>query len=173
MASPSEEVRNAIQEAIRLEIRGRAFYTHAAETTENTLGKKMFQRLAEDEVEHLKVFGKLFTTILEGGDWKQYARGANDQTEAPLIEKLKKRMEEKGNKSDLEAVAIGMELERNAMDHFAKAAKEAQDPVAREIFAKIAEQEQLHYDLLQAQYDSVANTGVWFDTAEFYMDGKY
>ena len=34
-----------VKEAMRLEVRGRGFFLHAAEVTENELGRKMFRRL--------------------------------------------------------------------------------------------------------------------------------
>ena len=48
-----------------------------------------------------------------------------------------------------------------------------EDAVAKEIFEKIADEERFHYDLLQAQYDSVTGSGFWLDSSEFQMDGKY
>jgi len=41
------------------------------------------------------------------------------------------------------------------------------------MFNRICDEERLHYDLLQAQNDSVTNSGFWLDVAEFRMDGKY
>ena len=66
-----------------------------------------------------------------------------------------------------------MELEENAIRFFQKAAEEVGDPVAKEIFLSISEEEKFHYDLLQAQHDSLTNSGFWLDSAEFQMDGKY
>ncbi len=66
-----------------------------------------------------------------------------------------------------------MELEENAVQFFQKAADEVDDPSASEIFRKISEEEKFHYDLLQAQHDSLTNSGFWLDSAEFQMDGKY
>jgi rubrerythrin len=66
-----------------------------------------------------------------------------------------------------------MELERKAIDFFEKSTREATVPQAKEIFDKICEEERLHYDLLQAEYDSVTKSGFWFDVAEFRMDGKF
>jgi rubrerythrin len=173
MVQPSEQVINAIRGALHLEIRGRHFYNHAAKSAVNSLGKKMFEQLAKEEVEHLKVFGDIFSQMLGGQDWRRYVKDTGRKQEAPLIEKLKVRMREAGDKSDLEAVSIGLDLERDAIAHFEGAAKGTDDPVAKQIFERIAKEETLHYDLLQTQYDSVTNAGFWFDTAEFYMDGKY
>ena len=59
MKEISKEVENAIKEAIRLEINGRKFFMHAADITEHETGKKMFRFLADEEVKHMEVFGKL------------------------------------------------------------------------------------------------------------------
>jgi len=169
----SKQVENAIKEAIRLEINGRNFFNHAAEMTHNELGKKMFQKLAKEEVKHIEVFSKLFTEVLKEADWKKYVRDEELRRESPLIEKLKERMKGAEGKSETQALSIGMELEENAIRFFQKASDDVDDPAASEIFRKISEEEKFHYDLLQAQHDSLTNSGFWLDSAEFQMDGKY
>jgi len=79
MEKISMQVENAIKEAIKLEINGKNFFNHAAEITHNELGKKMFQRLADEEVKHLEAFSRLFTSILKEKDWKKYIRGEEAQ----------------------------------------------------------------------------------------------
>lgn len=173
MEEISKPVENAIKEAIRLEINGRNFFNHAAEITHNELGKKMFEKLAAEEVRHIEVFSELFTKILKEADWKKYVRDEELKGESALIEKLKERMRGAEGKSETQALSIGMELEENAIRFFQKAADEVEDPVAKEIFRNISEEEKFHYDLLQAQHDSLTNSGFWLDSAEFQMDGKY
>ncbi|MGD2295943.1 MAG: ferritin family protein [Candidatus Aminicenantes bacterium] len=173
MEEISKAVENAIKEAIRLEINGRNFFNHAAEITHNEHGKKMFKKLASEEVKHIEVFSKLFTQILKEADWKKYVRDEELKGESVLIEKLKARMKGAEGKSETQALSIGMELEENAVRFFQKAAEEVDDPVAKEIFRNISEEEKFHYDLLQAQHDSLTNSGFWLDSAEFQMDGKY
>jgi len=173
MEEISKPVENAIKEAIRLEINGRNFFNHAAEITHNELGKKMFEKLAAEEMRHIEVFSELFTKILKEADWKKYIRDEELKGESALIEKLKERMRGAEGKSETQALSIGMELEENAIRFFQKAADEVEDPVAKEIFRNISEEEKFHYDLLQAQHDSLTNSGFWLDSAEFQMDGKY
>ena len=173
MEEISKPVENAIKEAIRLEINGRNFFNHAAEITHNELGKKMFEKLAAEEMRHIEVFSELFTKILKEADWKKYVRDEELKGESTLIEKLKERMRGAEGKSETQALSIGMELEENAIRFFQKAADEVEDPVAKEIFRNISEEEKFHYDLLQAQHDSLTNSGFWLDSAEFQMDGKY
>lgn len=173
MEKLTKQVERVIAEAIKLEINGRSFFNHASEVTHNDLGKKMFLRLAEEEVKHLDTFSRLFTDIIKDRDWKKYVKKEELTGQSPVIEEMKARMQRAEGKSEIEALRIGMELEQNAIDFFEKSAKESDDPVAQEIFRKICDEERFHYDLLQAQYDSVTHSGFWLDSAEFQMDGKY
>ena len=175
MTKISDQVLTVIKEAIKLEINGRAFFNHAAEVTHNELGKKMFKKLAQDENRHLDAFGELFSQVMGGEDWKKQVEQEELKGDSPLIQglnaRMKKQKEEKAG--ELEAISIGMDLERNAVNYFEKSASETTDPQAKQIFEKICEEERLHYNLLQAQYDSVTNSGFWLDVAEFRMDGKF
>jgi rubrerythrin len=169
----SDQVVAVIKEAIKLEINGRSFFNHAADVTHNELGKKMFRKLAQDETEHLDSFGKLFTALTGGEEWRKLVEPDEVKGDSSLIDELNSRMKKGERASELEAISIGMELERNAVDFFEKSARESSDPKAKEILEKICEEERFHYDLLQAQYDSVNNSGFWLDSAEFRMDGKF
>jgi rubrerythrin len=169
----SPAVQNAISEAFRLEVNGRKFYKHAARVTDNENGKAMFERLAKEETEHIETFTKLFDAMLGGTDWKKSLQPGDAQGPAPLIEKLKASEEADDPDTEIEAIRLGLELERNAIEFFRKSADAANDETAKAVFERIGREEQVHYDLLQAQYDSVTKSEFWFDTAEFYMDGKY
>jgi len=171
----TENTLNVMREAIKLEVNGRRFFEHAAKTTHNDLGKKMFEKLAHDEIAHLKTFSEIFASLVGKDDWRQSVE-EEKYADSGLINELKTRIakqEKQERASELEAIRIGMELERKAIDFFTKSAQETEDMKHKDIFNKIADQERLHYDLLQAQYDSVTNSGFWFDVAEFRMDGKY
>ena len=175
MAEVSGEIIEVIKESIKLELDGQSFFKHVADATHNELGKKMFTKLANDEAQHLKVFGDIFTKMV-GKDWKKYVDDTTLAGKAPMIEALAKKVEsagKEGRASELEAISIAMDLERNAIEFFSNAMQRTNDATAREIFNKIADEERLHYDLLQAQYDYLSNSGYWFDVAEFRMDSKY
>jgi rubrerythrin len=173
MKAISEQVKGFIREAIKLEIRGKEFFNQAADMTPNSLGKKMFKRLAEEEVKHLEAFSKLFSAVIKSNEWKQYLKDESLKGKSAVIEELVSRLRQAKDKSDIEAIRIGMELELRAIDFFKSAAEKGDDPVAKEIFTKISEEEHFHYDLLQAQYDSLTGSGFWLDSSEFQMDGKY
>jgi len=173
MKKLSKDVENAIIEAIKLEIDGRCFFKQAAEVTHNELGKKMFQKLADEEIKHLNTFRELFISIIKDKDWQKYVTKEELEGGSSIIQELVSRMKAAEGKSEIEALRIGMELEMKAVGFFERCTKETDDPVAKEIFNKICDEERFHYDLLQAQHDSVTHSGFWLDSAEFQMDGKY
>jgi rubrerythrin len=173
MKKISKDVKTLIQEAIKLEINGQAFFHEAAEVTHNELGKKMFVRLAQEEVKHLEAFSHLFSKIIQSDEWKKQVERESLKGPSAVIQDLAQRMKRAEGQSEVEALRIGMELEQKAIDFFKGSADGMADAVAKEIFDKIADEERFHYDLLLAQYDSVTGSGFWLDSSEFQMDGKY
>jgi len=167
------QLRLLLTEALKLELRGKEFFLQAAETTNNELGRKMFQHLAKEEVHHLETFSRLFTEVLGTDDWKKEIAAEELKENSAVIESLISRMKGAAGKSDLEAISIGLELEKKAIEHFGQAVAVCPDMKTKEIFERIVAEERFHYDLLQAQLDSLQNTGFWLDTSEFRMDGKY
>jgi rubrerythrin len=173
MKKISRDVKTLIQEAIKLEINGQAFFNQAAEITRNELGKKMFVHLAKEEVKHLEAFSRLFSSVIKSDEWKKQVEREQLKGPSAVIEELAQRMKRAEGQSEIEALRIGMELETKAAEFFTRSASGMDDAEAKEIFEKIADEERFHYDLLLAQHDSVTGSGFWLDSSEFQMDGKY
>jgi rubrerythrin len=93
----SGQVVNVIRHAIKLEINGRSFFNHATEVTHNELGKKMFRKLAQDETEHLDAFGKLFTALTGGEEWKKVVDPDEVKGDSYLIDELTSSRKLPGN----------------------------------------------------------------------------
>ena len=171
----SNEIVEVIKYATKMEINGRSFYEHAAQLTNNEHGKEVFSKLAQDEIKHINTFGEIFTGVLGGDEWKEYVEQEETDKDT-VLDELKARIEKQAHQeraSDQEALRIGMELERGSIDKYREWAVNTQDTRVKDIFEKIIKEEEYHYDLLQAEYDNITNTGFWFDMAEFKMDGKF
>lgn len=172
MSNISPAVVEAIRTAIQMEKEGQHFYEECARKTENELGKKMFESIAKDEIGHLHTFQKMFDTLTGTDQWKELAQGSPNVGKVPIFEGRTDKKRDV-NQSDIDALRIGMESERKGIELYKKAAEDAKEPIARQIFTKIREEEEYHYDLLQAQLDYLTKSGFWLDVAEFRMDGKY
>jgi rubrerythrin len=173
MSDPKSSLREFIEQAIKLEVHGQSFFQKAAELTHNDLGKKMFLRLAKEETKHLDDFSKLFSSVLGSDEWKKLVSRERLKGPSPVIEQLTARLKRAEAKSDVEALRLGQELELKAVDFFKGCAAGTNDSAVKNIFEKISEEEKFHYDLLQAQVDSLTKTGFWLDSSEFSMDGKF
>ncbi len=174
MAEITPQVREAIKTAIQLEKDGREFFEQAAEETKNELGKKMFHKLAGDEVRHLVTFEKMFKTLTDPKTWKELLKGGAPRERMPYFaEQAENRSPAEKGAGEVSALRQALAVERKAIDFFRKVAEETGDPEAKRIFQLIAEEEVSHYDLIQAQIDSVTNAGFWFDVGDFKMDGLY
>jgi rubrerythrin len=174
MSHIAASVREAIKTAIQLEKDGKAFFDQATRETSNDLGKKMFRKLASDEVRHLQTFKKMFQTIADPQTWKQLMAEGSPGTRMLFFEqKAAHRTPAEKDAGELSALQQALEVERKAIAFFKETAQATDDPEARRIFEAIAREEEAHYDLIQAQIDSVTHSGFWFDIGEFQMDGMY
>ncbi len=151
-----EEVKIALQ----LEKDGYKYYKKAAELCHNKYGKKMFEKLAEDEIKHLEKFRKiaeeLFGTIEEG-----------EVKHLDIFEKI----DFSTKVGEYSAIDHAIKFEERAYEYFRNAAGNAIDERARKLFEEIAKEEELHKELLEAESRYLHKSGTWFDYQEFYMDG--
>ncbi|NOY58106.1 MAG: ferritin family protein [Calditrichaeota bacterium] len=168
------DVAEAIRMSIDLEKNGRKFYLEAAEKAETESGKKLFKMLAYEETVHLTTFQKMVDKMDKVDDWRELVKDYPQARQVPVFgEKAPANKVAKARTDEVEAIRIAMKQEREAIDYFDKIAHLADDEKTKKIFDFVREQEVYHYDLLQAEYDHITNTGFWFDSPEFRMDGKF
>ncbi len=174
MAEKAFDVAEAIKMSIDLEKNGRKFYTEAAAKSENESGKKLFTMLAKEETQHLATFQKMLDEMDQVGDWHELVKDYPQARQVPVFsEKAPASQVTKARTDEVEAIRIAMNQERDAINYFDKIAHQAQDEKTTKVFDFVREQEVYHYNLLQAEYDHITNTGFWFDYPEFRMDGKF
>jgi len=163
----------AIRMAIAMEKSGRAFYLQAAERTAQATGKAIFARLAKEETLHLLTFERMLDAAAELGQWREWLQDFPGHPPLPVFGEKAQESIRKAGIDELQALRVAMQQEREAIDYYGRVAAGTEDEAVTGIFAFVREQEVYHYDLLQAEYDSITQTGFWFDTAEFRMDGKF
>ncbi len=174
MSEQSYDLAESIQMAIDLEKNGRQYYLKAADLTRNDSGKKKFQVLAEEESLHLATFKKMLSSLQEITDWRELVKDYPEPRQTPVFEKDRPvEQRTKARTDKVQALRLAMEQERKAIDFFEQVVNNAEDEVARDVFKFVLDQEHVHLALLQAEYDSIVQTGFWFDTPEFRMDGKF
>lgn len=146
--------------ALQLEKDGHAFYKKAASLCKNPYGKKMFEKLAEDEIKHLEKFRKIAEEIF----------GNFVEEKVKSIDMFGK-IDFSTTSGEYATLEYAIDLEKRAYDYFKKASENAKNVRLKELFENIAKEEEMHKELLEAERNYLHKSGIWFDYQEFLMDG--
>jgi Fur family ferric uptake transcriptional regulator len=144
--------RDALRIAIATERSGFNFYTRAANFTKDARGRSVFQKLAEEEKEHLstleKRYAELLATdpLLESRPTFLFFKGAANGIFAAGAEELGPGV------NDLDALLIGIKCERGSHNFFKKYGERFEDSEGKRIFLEFADEERVHLDLLVNEY---------------------
>jgi rubrerythrin len=163
----------ALEKAMEVERQGKVFYEEAAGRVQDAAGKAVFQTLAQDEVEHIRLLQAEYDQIAKGSEWMELDEAKVCEPQMPL--KLFPNQRDAAlaipaNAKDVDALKLAMDFEERGYKAYKKAQKETADPNGKKVFAFLAKQENNHYVFLQKTYDYLTNEGAWyFDEQEFPM----
>jgi rubrerythrin len=162
--SDVENVRDAIKTAIQMEKDGYSFYKKAAAQTNSDMGKTIFEGLAADEQMHLDVFEKMFEETVSNAEWKDLVLSSKKYAKIPVFPKDLKEIEgDNPNSSELDALRMAMDSEKEAIEYYSKIKENLNDSEVIKIIDEIIEQEKNHYSILEGEFNHINSTGYWFE----------
>ena len=162
--SDMENIKDAIKTAIQMEKDGYSFYKKAAAQTNSDMGKTIFEGLAADEQMHLDVFEKMFEETVSNAEWKDLVISSKKYAEIPVFPKdLKESEGDNPNSSELDALRIAMDSEKEAIEYYTKIRENLNDSEVIKIIDEIIEQEKNHYSILEGEFNHINSTGYWFE----------
>ena len=147
--------RDALRIAIATERSGLEFYTRAARITQDQRGRTVFQKLAEEEKEHLGTLEARYAQMLELDPQLEarpaflFFKGAANGLFAEGADRLTKGV------NDQQAYLIGIRCERGSHRFFKKYGERFEDSEGKQIFMEFAEEEKQHLELLIREYKSL------------------
>jgi Fur family ferric uptake transcriptional regulator len=153
--------RDALRIAIATERSGLEFYNRASKLTRNSRGRHVFERLAEEEKEHLSTLEHRYRALLDRDPHLEsrptflFFKGAANGLFAQGAEDLRRP-----GMDEAEALRIGIRCERGSHKFFKKYAERFEDSEGKQVFQEFAEEERQHLELLIREYRAlVARTG--------------
>lgn len=157
-----------MEEAIQLEKDGEKFYRESAGKTENPLARRTFEWLADEEVEHRRVFETAYAAI-EGTDAcpapEELGRDHTAATEAAreiFAQALADVKGELPRDDEVErAYATAMQMERDTITLYADRAREAEDENERKLYELLLAEERDHLNLLVTTEEYLSDTAYW------------
>jgi rubrerythrin len=147
-------------------------YLKFARQTQDIGGKNMFIRLAMDEFGHMTLLGNQINNLMAQKGWQ--AVEVDRSAVEPLLPKISQKDIQtmgKANTNELSALETARALEQRAIDYYSTNARNTAFPEIQATFKRLAEMEEAHYTMIQAEIDNIKKTGFWFDTIEYSVEG--
>ena len=166
---------NALEVALNNEMREREFYLKNAKRTKNTLGKKMFQQIGDDELEHYQRLKELNQKWTKKEKWSETVPLKVNQTVVKdiLLDFLRKADEtSQSDTDDLEAVRTAIEFEAKGAKFYADLRDAVTHPREKEFFGLLATIENEHYLSLKDTEEYLIDPSSWYRKMEHHtLDG--
>jgi Fur family ferric uptake transcriptional regulator len=147
--------RDALRIAIATERSGLDFYSRAARLTKDARGRRIFEKLADEEKEHLGTLEARYRELLQQDPQLEsrptflFFKGAANGLFAAGAEQLAKGV------NDREALMIGIKCERGSHKFFKRYGEKFEDSEGKRIFLEFADEERVHLELLIREYRSL------------------
>jgi Fur family ferric uptake transcriptional regulator len=145
------------RDALRIatERSGLEFYTKAASITRDARGRAIFQKLGEEEKEHLSTLESRYKRLLKRDPQLEsrptflFFKGAANGLFSEGSERLSRGV------NDQQAYLIGIRCERGSHRFFKRYGERFEDSEGKQIFLEFAEEERAHLELLIREYKAL------------------
>ena len=147
--------RDALRIAIATERSGLEFYSRAAAITRDARGRRVFEKLATEEQEHLGTLEKRYRELLQQDPQLEsrptflFFKGAANGLFAAAADRLANGV------NDRQALMIGIKCERGSYRFFKRYGDKFEDSEGKRIFLEFADEERAHLELLIREYRSL------------------
>ena len=145
--------RDSLRVAIATERSGLAFYTRAAKLAQDPRGRRVFEKLAEEEKEHLGTLEARYLELttaepqLESQPAFLFFKSASNGLFAAGVEQLSAP-----GVDDREALRIGIRCERASHRFFKQYGERFEESEGKRIFLEFADEEREHFELLVREF---------------------
>jgi rubrerythrin len=150
----------ALDIAMEAELKAQAFYAQAAIEVRDPRGRDLLSRLAAFEQHHYQKLSELAQALQQRGEYIEY-EGLTMQSVVPFSggEASGTLLDELGDEAGILIKAI--ENEKIAGERYRVLAEQTTDATGRAMFQRLANEEQMHQRILEDEFYSLSNQGVW------------
>jgi rubrerythrin len=167
---------NALEVALNNEMREREFYLKNAKRTRNALGKRMFQQIGDEELEHYERLKQLHQNWEKQEKWPETVPlKVKDTIVKNILLDFVKKVDQTpdGDDDDLKAVKIAVDFEAKGAKYYAELRDTVSDPKEKQFFDLLSRIENEHYLSLKDTEEYFTDPQAWYRTVEHHsMDGE-
>ncbi|NIS74457.1 MAG: rubrerythrin [Deltaproteobacteria bacterium] len=146
-------------------------YLKFAKNTKDEKGRVVLLNLAMDEMGHLEKLEKQLYAMMEGKPWVLPVTDEEDpavvETGEADVDLLNLDIEAL---DDLKALEVALEYEILANKYYLTQAGKTDNEELKKLFLSLAAEEEIHKNIIQAEIDSISDSGFWFGHQEFSVE---
>ncbi len=153
----------ALDIAMEAELKAQAFYAQAAVEVQDAHGRDLLGRLAAFEQYHYQMLSKLARSLAEEGRFIAYQPRTVEQF-MPIVGRGEGDAVAGGTPlpQDVPSIlGLAIDNEKIAGERYRALAEETADPDGQDMFRKLANEEKIHQRILEDEFFSLSNRGVW------------
>jgi rubrerythrin len=157
------EMIKIIKDAVMVEVKGQQLYTHAASEAEDPAAKAMFEMLAKDEDDHVRILTNQYKSLMADGklNLAEVHPAEVDHGSQDVISDDFKRSIKRG-KFEMAVISIGCDLENKAISDYKEHAEKTEDPDLKKLFTWLTEWEDGHLEQL-LELEKIYQDAYWAD----------
>lgn len=163
MAGKNVGLMEAILIAMDAEAKANKFYVESAQKVTSEQGRNLLKQLADFEQNHYNKLNELKISLEKEGKFIKYEGTHFKPFQIEAAPEAARKPE--ANKEDvLDILAMAIDAESKAHQHYKRMAGETKDKDGKAMFEKLAEEETMHRRILSDEYYQIANSGgmwVW------------
>jgi rubrerythrin len=160
MSEQNQEVADILRMAIKGEEDGFFFYDLLSKKATNNDAKRKLENLRDDESRHKETLVGIFHKYVGDEIGELPPKGINALAEVFRRGHLEER------KTEMEFLNLAIEAEIAATKYYQEQRELIKDATFQEIFDKLADEENGHYQLLMAEKEALAGNYYWFEYDE-------
>ena len=147
---------DALKKAIKGEVDGHIFYDLLAEKATNDEARRRLEQLRDDEVRHKEVLYDMYDLIIGGRPERLPDKGINALADVFRRGRLDER------KTEIEFINLAIDAELAATQFYQAQREKFDDPQFHALLDQLADEENGHYELLQAEKEAMGGNYHWF-----------
>ncbi len=154
-----------LSQALQLEKDGEAFYLEAANQVKDERCQRTFRSLADDERQHQEMILRQLHAVEGDGKYVLLPDVTAERIDLqerlfpPAGPELKDRLRRAYD--ELSALQVALENEIKSFDLYRRAAAEADQDAARQMYTWLAGAERTHFNMLMANYETISSEASW------------
>jgi rubrerythrin len=158
----------SLRTALDIEHKGATAYIDAGNKTKHPLAKRLFYRLAQEEIDHILKIEDIFQSIEGKKPWPDWQPAPAGKIETSIRAFFVQVGRDTASKplDNVQVLKMAMELEKQSYKIYADMEKSNADERVQRFSKELKKQETEHYEALENIYRFLTGTKDWFQETE-------